>query len=280
MPMIEKARKTTVKRISTPPYGDIKIRVIDEITFVDPRDQYREVRFFFKNEDIHSRDQADWDSKARKVDIFGIGARQEDWPADLHPIVIQFEVIRKMTVIDKRSNGQKFRYTFGESTPRIKHKAVNFVTRCSDRQNGQFYGTSIALQRVEKMLLRDPRENGQESMFHLKWTDDDVTGAGDTVESFSNYPLRLDPFQQIIGANLSFKFLTDTATATLTPERDQIKYYPHFSTDQNMFIIGPGGKTIDVAKGQKLQPSGFILHCDTFYKRTAIEEETETWERL
>jgi hypothetical protein len=206
-------RKTHVQWMFPLP---IAINVIDEITFIDPTDQYWQTTFTFDNADQASR----------TVRVVGF----TNYPTDPVPPtlpLIKVEVVQKAKVLDKKERAQEFWYTFRDndnpSDPPIHLKThvttiiKNLTTQFpyTDNLDDLYAGGQIimAIERVDQISFVDPTNQYWETIYKLDWTDDEIKNDKNLIipqkeyddiiseaeRTGANPTLRLDPFQNIIG---------------------------------------------------------------------------------
>ena len=210
---VEAKRKYSSRRLlvnkfdPTSTYNVIDVPVIDEITFIDPAEQYQEIIFTFSNTNKPDR-------KTHKIgfytDIFSL--KYNTMP----DLVI--ETIDRFKVVDRRENAQEYWYSLNGENPPV-HLKSHFTKLISNdtliataasypaRVEESNWGPIIAVERIDEIIFKDPRRNNQETKYILDWSAEDETDRNPPSPSNEwngtsiNPPWRIDPFQAIVGIN-------------------------------------------------------------------------------
>jgi hypothetical protein len=214
----EIGRVTSVRRIVDPsdqnpsnPSNYVDLRIIDGISFIDPKDNYQETQFTYDNTDQSSR-------QAHVVEVSG-GLRVE-WPDQVN-------------VLDPKQNYQETRHGWRNDDDPPKHlKTHDVKVKKRDASGNVDESGWLKIRRVDQADFIDPKDNYQETIYELAWNDSDPTTGDDanlpgpttTWDGTSiNPPWRVDPFQQIIDsywANLDgyIAFIPATTSSFVTAD--------------------------------------------------------------
>lgn len=176
---IEKSRESQVLKIHKKDDKEtfVRLKIISEITFVDPDEQYQETIYKFDNSHNSSRE-------ITVADVEGLPVEQ----------------IIKFNMKDAISEGQEFIYSL-LTNPKV-HKTTH-ATKIYRYENGvKDENTWIKVERIDELRVIDPADQFQETIFKLKWPDLEIDGWDENGSGgeFCEFPIRLDPFQNIIDA--------------------------------------------------------------------------------
>jgi hypothetical protein len=200
---VETSRKTHVQWIGQ--FSCVGINVIDEITFVDETEQYQEYVFSFINPAVTDGSTPDTTRIIHVNIIYAQG----------------YEVIEKMLIKVGAENNQDYEYTFQLGTDKtfIAHLKTHIVSFWNNTTNFPFVnagqllneyqnvGQIVAVERIDEITLIDAQDHYQEKTFYLNNLDEDfgtgaVTIPDDQINGSIANPIRLDPFQNVIGINI------------------------------------------------------------------------------
>ena len=218
---IEINRKTHVQWI---PALSIAINVIDEITFIDPMEQYQQFTFKFFNDD----------TSTRIVHTIGLSGQLSD-PASTDPVsaAVVVEVVDRVKVKVAQEQNWEYWYTFGDPgsldspgsdapTPpkhlkthvtAITYNLVDLPTPDGNPLLGDPTPSIIvAVERIDEFSVIDPMNQYQETIYKLDWeneikNDQNLIIPPDQYELLTtstdpkDFIVRLDPFQNVIGVN-------------------------------------------------------------------------------
>jgi hypothetical protein len=194
---IEQSRKTHVQWISG---TFVAINVIDEITFVDPDDRFQETAFTFQN---ISNPDGSWPATTRTTHVIIAGT--------------PFEVIEEFKVVDQASRNQESWFSLLSSDSSSSNKLIHLKTHIVSFWNNttnfpysqpggsyQNLGPLVAVERIDKISVIDPTDQHRETVYELNNTDNDfgvgvVTIPDDQINNSVATPIRLDPFQNVVG---------------------------------------------------------------------------------
>lgn len=175
--------------ISSRLIGGVKLKVIEEIGFIDSRDKYQETRYSLRNDP----------SGKRRVNVVNVGG-------------IDVERILNFSVVDPKS--RYWESVFGllnMADPLVHYQTHNTKVYATDENGNKNYNVYIEVQRIDKIFVRDPNDRGQDTIFSLNWGDLtdpewDYTDVPDPITDYDgtsiNPPWRLDPFQNIVEGGL------------------------------------------------------------------------------
>lgn len=133
---------------------NIKLKIIDSITFVDPSENYQESVYRFENNASANRD----------VEIAEVG---KDAPK------LKVERIRKLNIVSPEEQGQKFFYEL--LTAPGAHRSTHTVKiyRWDEDRKEKDTSTWVKVERVDEIVFVDPANQYQETVYSLNWPDVD-----------------------------------------------------------------------------------------------------------
>ena len=175
-------RVTSVRRITSPDDVDtyVDLKIIDEITFIDPASHYQQTTIAFDNTSAASR----------VVTVVTVKGSDGSSTVDV-------ERVTGLNVLDKSDHGQLTSYTIDNSAEPPIHLQTHLVTV----RNKTNPGIWLQVQRIDAIAFKDPADHGQETVYTLNNLDDDADLDEPTTTwdgSQINPPWRIDPFQNIV----------------------------------------------------------------------------------
>lgn len=175
-------RVTSVRRITSPDDVDtyVDLKIIDEITFIDPASHYQQTTIAFDNTSAASR----------AVTVATVKGSDGSSTVDV-------ERVTGLNVLDKSDHGQLTSYTIDNSAEPPIHLQTHLVTV----RNKTNPGIWLQVQRIDAIAFKDPADHGQETLYTLNNLDDDTNLDEPTTTwdgSQINPPWRIDPFQNIV----------------------------------------------------------------------------------
>jgi hypothetical protein len=195
----EISRKVSVRRITAPDddsvYVDLKI--IDQIRFVDPQDKYQEWELSYEN-NLNA---------GRQVRVVDVG--------DENLQVERIDFLRKV-IAGYRFQEWENEYNNGDDPPvhYETHKRKIYALEADGvTKNEDIW---IEVQRIDKILFKDPKDHYQEKIWELKWPDleneewdyQDLTDPVTDWDGTSiNPPWRLDPYQTIVDCSFGARYM-------------------------------------------------------------------------
>ena len=195
----ETDRTTSVRRITNPDdattYVDLK--VIDAISFVDPKSQGQETQYAFNNGSDDNR-------QVHVTNLTGTDGSSK----------LDVERIDVFSVIDAADRGQETQFALDNSAEPPTHLTTHDVKIYSD--DGSCW---LMVRRTDSFAVADPSDSGQETVFELDNPDDDIGNPPDPLDppdttwdgTDINPPWRIDPWQNIIDVSwggLAVSFLS------------------------------------------------------------------------
>lgn len=175
----------------------VKLKVIDEISFIDPRRRGQETRFKLVNDP----------TAGRKVKVVNVGELTTSTTQDK----LLVERVLNFGVVDNRRRGQESRFTLlNASDPLIHLKTHKTKVYATDANGVKDTDVWVEVQRIDEIQVRDPRQRGQDAIYTLSWKDKadpewDYTDVPEPTKDWDgttiNPPWRLDPFQNIVDAS-------------------------------------------------------------------------------
>lgn len=179
----ETNRKTLLKRISQPsnPENFVDVPVIQEISFVDQKDDAQERRFRFVNADKSSR----------KTHVITIDS-------------LEIERVDQVTIVDHKTDGQEYVYRLTNDDDPPRHRKTHRVRLYQNNDTNS--GNYLEIDYVDEMDVLDHKSDSQDRVLVLSGNLQD----GDEVDLTLDYydaqesvdpPYRLDPFQNVVGAH-------------------------------------------------------------------------------
>ena len=187
----EQNRKWGKKTITLPTGDSCDIRIITQITFLDPAERGQEIQFTILNKagdakrDVHvdqvvdSSGQSDGELSVERIDLW----RVKD------PVERGQE---SFTAMDNKTGGDSVPPHF---TTHIKTHTTNFVSQ-------QDSSVSITTEWIDEFIVKDPVEQYQETHYYVTGNpqnDSDSTPSGDDEDlGAESSNVRCDPYQNIV----------------------------------------------------------------------------------
>ncbi len=245
----EVGRKTARKRVKLPGGGEVDVKVVTQISFIDQSDRFQETQY--------SVDNSSTGNRSVRVDTLG---------SNLH-----VERIKTWYLFDPTDRAQESQVTFDnltghDSTP--PHFSAHLKTHVVRYKNDPDDGNYIDSELIDSFAMFDAGDRAQETVYTLNQpqTDDEAQadpGDPDISDPSGNEidpPWRTDPFQNIIGfGQESNKFLTVNIYFGFSYK------FPYLSYGSNTFCGGPlippgtsvaGGQMVGLYLKTKVPPFG------------------------
>lgn len=195
----ETDRTTSVRRITNPDDASVYVdlKVIDAISFVDPKSQGQETQYTLNNGSDDNR-------QVHVTNLTGTDGASK----------LDVERIDVFSVIDAADRGQETQFALDNSAEPPTHLTTHDVKIYSD--DGSCW---LMVRRTDSFAVADPSDSGQETVFELDNPDDDIGNPPDPLDppdttwdgTDINPPWRIDPWQNIIDVSwggLAVSFLS------------------------------------------------------------------------